>query len=167
MYVHPGITPQDSYTNSPQGQLMIYFYGTRKYLFHTRHLRRVTGVHLRAETFLIILCGCLPTLRPLYLQIFGHRAKSTSDQPSFELRISNQEKKNSDASPLVSDGCHDRNDSLSPPSIDANIINAGQSFEIDAWAESDRNTVIPLEHPRQAHLDGSNRGPTSRATLEV
>lgn len=146
---------------------MIYSYGTRKYPVQAWSLRRVTGVHFRAETFLIILCGCLPTLRPIYLQLFGHRDRSTSDQPSYELQVSGQEKKNSDASPLVSDDRYDRNDSLNTPSIDPNIINAGHSFDIDAWAESDRNPVMPLEHPRQAHLDGSYKGPTSRARLEV
>lgn len=46
-------------------------------------LRTKTDLLPSAETFLIIVCGCIPTLKPIYDQLFNRRARVPSGPPSY------------------------------------------------------------------------------------
>jgi hypothetical protein len=94
---------------------MIYSYGTGKYPFQDRPLRD-DGLRIRAETFLIIMCGCLPTLRPLYLQFFRTTGQSASSEPRHEQRVAPHEEE-PDAGDLNDDNRHYRYDPKIKPSI--------------------------------------------------
>lgn len=121
----------------------------------------------RAETFLIILCGCLPTLRPLYLQLFRHRGKNVSEEPSYELRSSKLKQKNSDSGDLDSDDRFLRSDPTNKPSINPSVINVGHSLDLDMWSKTNRNETMPIQYPHGTQYDGEHWQATSRAALEV
>jgi hypothetical protein len=113
------------------------------------------------------MCGCLPTLRPLYVQFFGQRGKSASAEPIHEQRVFPYMKKNSDGSDLNDDNRHYRYDPKIKPSIESSITRVGHSLNIDVWTEGERNEMIPIESPHGTQLDGSHSQPTSREALEV
>ena len=127
------------FANLSQGERMIYSCRTRKHLFQTRTLLRLNSVHLSAETFLIIICGCLPTLRPLYLQLFKRPGNSASGGPSHPLPglPFSRKLKNSDASDSSNNEQYTRIVESNKPSINASLINVGHPIDINTWIESE------------------------------
>lgn len=81
MYVHRSHSCISFYSNLVQGQLLISSFGRRKYQCYPLY-QSFSDYLIRVEVHLIIICGCLPTLRPLYERIVNKRSIAPSKSNS-------------------------------------------------------------------------------------
>lgn len=123
----------------------------------------------RAETILIVVCGCIPTLKPIYDMSFGHHNSRSTARSSYQYR---QERKiGSDDS-----DSHDEHVRLDTPnksftdptgirvahSVNVNVGYRTESDTLalmsDSYMEWRRNSGDADEGPRKSsHYTGKRR----------
>ena len=97
----------------------------------------------RAETILIIVCGCIPTLKPIYDMCFGHHNSRSTARSSYQYR--QKRKIDSDDS-----GSHDEHIRLDTPNksfTDPTGIRVAHSVDVNVGYRTESDTLAPMSDP--------------------